>query len=673
MMMRTPWLGGRLRIPAGLCVAALAASAQAEVRLPALFGDHVVLQQQTEAPIWGWAEPGERIAVRADWLDDPIISAADENGRWKLSLPTPEAGGPYTLTIEAENVITLTDVMIGEVWICSGQSNMEMPVDYVGPGYWGVTDYEQEIAAADYPQIRLFTVQRALDTEPRDDCTGQWRRCSPDTAGEFSAVGYFFGRDLHEELDVPIGLICTAWGGTPAEAWTSYEALQMLPDWAAALRDVDRLRADPDAFEDEYQAALASWRRACRQADPGLRGEWMKVSLDDSTWKTMDVPGVWRSDELGGFDGVVWFRRSVEVPDGWAQRPLVLELGPIDDWDVTWFNGQRIGAHDSGYAWQTERRYDVLASMVRGGRNVITVRVIDTGGAGGIYGSADQLKLHPADDGDDDDGEAIGLAGPWRYAIGAPMADLPPSPRKKTFHAGSPGALYNGMIAPLLPYAIRGAIWYQGESNRYDPAGYRTLFPAMIRCWRDAWGRGDFPFYFVQIAPFDYTLHGQKPSDDTARLREAQLMTLSLPETGMAVTMDVGNPRDIHPRDKRPVGERLARWAKAKIYGRDDLVFSGPLYRSMKIEGDRVRLYFDFIGSGLVARGGELTHFTIAGEDGIFVPARAMIDGQTVIVFSEQVSRPAAVRYAWADAPDPNLFNRQGLPASPFRTDVGQD
>jgi sialate O-acetylesterase len=370
---------------------------------------------------------------------------------------------------------------------------------------------------------------------------------------------------------------------------------------------------------------------------------------------------------------VAWFRRTVEVPDDWGQRPLVLELGPIDDWDVTYFNGRRIGAHDSGYAWQTERRYDVPASVVRAGRNVLTVRVIDTGGAGGIYGSADQLKLYQAGGGEGEDSEAIGLAGPWRYAIGAPMRDLPPSPRKKTFHAGSPAALYNGMIAPLLPYAMRGAIWYQGESNRYDPAGYRTLFPAMIRCWRDAWGCGDFPFYFVQIAPFDYTLHGQKPDDSTARLREAQLMTLDVPYTGMAVTMDVGNRRDIHPRDKRPVGERLARWAKAKIYGRDDLVFSGPLYRSMKVEGDRIRLSFDFIGSGLVARGGELTHFTIAGEDGVFVPARAMIDGPTVIVFSEQVRKPTAVRYAWSDAPDPNLFNREGLPASPFRTDVGRD
>ncbi|UCD75951.1 MAG: hypothetical protein JSV91_03330 [Phycisphaerales bacterium] len=667
MMIRNDMLGYRSMVWAALSLTAVAFPAAAEIGLPAVFGNHMVLQQQTDAPIWGWGDPGERISISAGWLDRPVSCTVDDEGRWMTSLPTPRAGGPYSVTVAGSSSIAFTDVMIGEVWICSGQSNMEMPVDYVGPGYWGVIDYEKEIAAADYPNLRLFTVQRTVSTEPREDCTGQWRQCSPETVGSFSAVGYFFGRDLHEDLSVPIGMICTAWGGTPAQAWTDYEAMKTLPNWAGRLRDVDRFRADPNAFENEYRVAVTKWQEACRAVDAGLKGGWMRPDTDDSAWKTMDLPKAWENDKLGNFDGVVWFRTTVDVPDEWVDLKLVLELGPIDDWDVTWFNGLKIGAHDSGNVWQVDRSYTIPSGVVRAGSNSITVRVIDTGGGGGIYGRPEQLRLRR---GDSKDSQVIALAGEWRFAVGAALSDLPPRPRQKRFNAGTPTSLYNGMIVPLVPYAIKGAIWYQGEANRSDPADYRTLFPTMIGCWRRAWDRGDFPFYFVQIAPFNYTLHGNQPSNLTAELREAQFMTLRVANTGMAVTMDIGNPRDIHPRDKRPIGERLARWAKAKTYGADDLVCSGPLYREMKIEGDRARLFFDHVGSGLVARDGELTHFTIAGTNGEFVPAEAVIDGDTVLVWSDKVKKPAAVRYAWSDAPDPNLFNAEGLPASSFRTDM---
>ncbi len=649
----------------GLLVAVSAAELKADVTLPAMFADHMMLQRETEAPIWGWAQPGEKITVSADWLNAPVVGQADDHGEWMLRIPTPKAGGPCTLFITGKNSITINDVMIGEVWICSGQSNMEMPVNYVGPGYWGVIDYEKEIAAADYPDIRLFTVQRTHSIEPQDDCIGQWRRCNPETVGAFSAVGYFFGRDLHEDMNIPIGLICTAWGGTPAEAWTSYAALEEQPNWVDALREVDMLRDNADVFEIEYQKALARWKDTCRIIDTGLRDEWMKPGYDDSKWKRMAVPGGWQGEDLGNFDGVAWFRTRIKTPRRWEGKELVLELGPIDDWDVTYINGERIGAHDSGNVWQKDRVYTIPENLIRPGRNVIAVRVIDTGGGGGIHGEPGQLKIHVANDND-----GISLAGQWRYAIGASMRDLPGRPSRKTFRPRSPSALFNGMIAPLTPYAIRGAIWYQGEANRYDPVEYRSLFPAMIQCWRDEWKLGDFPFYFVQIAPFDYGLHGATPSDATAELREAQFMALSSPNTGMAVTMDVGNPRDIHPRNKQPVGERLALWAKAKTYGDDSLVHSGPLYRSMKIEDDRVRLCFDHVGSGLAASGAVLTHFTIAGEDGEFVTAQAKIEGETVVVWSEDVTAPVAVRYAWTDAPDPNLFNKEGLPASSFRTNM---
>jgi len=651
-----------------------ATAATAEVRLPAVFGDHMVLQQRTSAPLWGWAQPGQRIRVHPSWMDRPLPTTAGRDGAWRVALPTPSAGGPFTIAIRStaitagntpprEHVYRLEDVLVGEVWICSGQSNMEMPVGRAGPGYSGVIEYERELAAADHPQVRLFTVERAFALEPEADCAGVWQRCRPESVAEFSAVGYFFGRELQERLDVPIGLICAAWGGTPAEVWTSRTGLERLPSFADALEEMDALRVDPDAFADRHAAEMVFWRELGRLFDPGLRQTWMDESFNDDEWDLIEVPGVWTGEDLRDFDGAVWFRRTVKLPESWAGRNLTISLGPIDDWDQTWFNGISIGMHDSGVQWQTPRLYQVSGEYVHAGENTITVRVIDTGGEGGFRGERGQLTI--ARSGSDE--APISLAGRWRYQIGPTFAEFPPQPKRKTVRPALPGALYNGMIAPLVPYGIRGAVWYQGESNRYDPEGYRTLFPTMIESWREAWGRGDFPFYYVQIAPFEYRHHGELPSEATAELREAQLLTLRVPNTGMAVTLDVGNPRDIHPRNKKPVGDRLARWALAQTYGRD-LVYSGPLYRSMQVEGDRLRVFFDHVGSGLIARGEGLGQFEIAGEDGTFVPAGARIDGESVVVWSDDVEKPTAARYAWSDAPIAGLFNKEGLPASPFRT-----
>jgi sialate O-acetylesterase len=639
-----------------------ARDAHAGVRLPAIFSDHMVLQRGIDAPIWGWSDPGEKISVTAGWLPKTRFAEADARGRWELKLPAPGGGGPYTIEIAGSETIVLDDVQFGEVWICSGQSNMEMPVGYTGPGYWGVTDFEKELAAADFPDLRLFTVKRTVALEPRGDCEGEWKRCSPDSARTFSAVGYFFGRALQRELKVPVGLICSAWGGTPAEAWTRRETLAALPGWENALAEVERFRTDPEGIEEEYRLACAAWREACNAADPGLRDGWMAPGFDDAAWKTIILPGPWEGD-LDGYDGSVWFRRTVHVPADRVDESFFLDLGPIDDWDIAWVNGRRVGAHTEGNVWQVKRSYPLPLGLLDAGPNEVTLCVIDTGGAGGLYGNAGQVAIRPADG---MPGTGLPLAGEWRFRQGAPMKDLPPRPLKKSLNAHSPGALFNGMIAPLVRFPIRGAIWYQGESNRYDPKGYRTLFPAMIGCWRKAWGAGDFPFGFVQIAPFDYGRHGEKPNERTAELREAQLLTLSLPGTGMAVTMDVGNPRDIHPREKRPVGERLALWAEATVYGCRRSAYSGPICRTTTLEGSRVRIGFDHVGSGLMARGGELTHFSIAGADGLFRKANAVIDAETVVVWSDDVAAPVAVRYAWSDAPDPNLFNREGLPASPF-------
>ena len=384
----------------------------------------------------------------------------------------------------------------------------------------------------------------------------------------------------------------------------------------------------------------------------------MDAALDHGSWQKIAQPAAWEGAGIGKFDGTVWFRKSVELPASWKGRELTLELGPIDDLDVTWFNGTKVGSSLDRGKRRTPRSYRVRGEAVRAGTNVIAVRVHDTGGAGGMHGRPDQMKLRCGDD-------EISLSGEWRYHVGTPQTRLPRVPARSRLHANAPTALFNGMISPLIPFAIRGAIWYQGESNRGRAAQYRTLLPALIADWRAHWGRGEFPFYFVQIAPFSYG----GDIGQAAELREAQLRTLAVPNTGMAVTMDIGNPSDIHPKNKQDVGRRLALWALAKIHGKTDLVYSGPIYNSMRSEKGSIRLIFDHVGGGLTSGDEPLSHFTIAGSDRKFVPAQAVIDGDTILVTSPEVREPVAVRFAWGAADEPNMKNREGLPASSFRTD----
>jgi len=641
----------------------------------------MVLQREAEAPIWGWAKPGDRIHVRAGWLQDEVVTDTDKDGNWRVRLRTPAAGGPFKITITADSsstmaddpkttagrTITLENVMIGEVWICSGQSNMEWsiaPTGYAGPG---ITGHADVLKKANYPNIRLFDVRNTVAAAPAADCVGEWEVCTPETAAPFSAVAYFFGRMLHEELKVPVGLITSHWSGTPAESWTSEQALRGTPELAARfgeqLAALARQRDDPDQVRAEQAKAVEAWWSRIEAADAEAKVQgWMNLSCDDALWETMRQPTSW-TGELEKFDGIVWCRKAVEIPANWAGRELTLELGPIDDVDETYFNGVRVGGLHGSDDWATPRKYTVPALAVKAGRAVIAVLVLDTGGAGGINGKAEQMRLYPAQEAA---AKPMSLAGEWRYHVGTQMAKLPRRPADLAINSWTPSALYNGMISPLIPFGIRGAIWYQGESNRPEARLYRTLFPALITDWRRHWGEGDFPFYYVQIAPYAY------PNDkgETAELREAQMMTLAAPNTGMAVTMDIGDPGNIHPQHKDEVGRRLALWALAKTYGRKDLVYSGPIYKSMTVDGNRVRLTFDYVGGGLKSRDGKaLTHFLIAGEDRKFVPAKAVIDGSTVVVSSDAVSKPAAVRYGWGTTDEPNLANAEGLPASSFRTD----
>jgi sialate O-acetylesterase len=459
-----------------MLVVGCASAATAAVKLPAVIGDNMVLQRGQPVPVWGWADKGEEVTVAV--AGQTLTTKAGDDGRWNVTLAKLDVGQPLEMTVKGSSgsAATIKNILVGEVWVCSGQSNMEMGVN-------SCKDATQEIAAAKYPNIRLFTVGTKKAAEPQTDCTGQWVECSPATVPGFSAAAYFFGRQLHTELNVPVGLINTSWGGTPAQSWTSRKALESNP------------------------------------------------------------------------------------------------------------------------------------------------------------------TLKP-------------LAG------------------------GESSYLYNAMIAPLIPYAIRGAIWYQGEANVGGAYQYRTLFPAMIANWRADWGQGDFPFGFVQIAPFGgYSDDWGANPAACAELWEAQTMTLkSAPNTGMAVTVDIADVEKIHPKNKdysgihptnkQDVGRRLALWAMAKVYGHDR-VYSGPIYKSMTVEGDKIRLQFDHVGGGLIASDGKpLSHFTVAGADQKFVPAIAVIDGNTIVVGSDQIAQPVAVRFAWRDDATPNFANKEGLPASPFRTDA---
>lgn len=634
----------------------LACAASAEVRLPALISDHMVLQRDAKVRLWGAADPGETVGVRGSWSEATASAVADAAGRWRVELATPAAGGPHTLTFTASNTLVVGDVLVGEVWVGSGQSNMEMPLGNVAAWYTGVQDAEAEIARAEHPTLRFFTVENRIALAPEDDCKGAWVACTPETARTFSATAYFFGRELARELKVPIGLVAADWGGTPAEAWTSAAGLAGISEYAAGAARVAQLRADARSPEAAHRSAMQAWWRELEARDPGsAAGAWAAPAFDDSKWTAIELPATF-AGALADFDGVVWYRRAVEIPAALAGRELALELGPIDDMDTAYFDGVRVGGMEDAGAWQTARTYRVPEQLAGPGRRVIAVRVVDTGGAGGFTGAAAALRLAPSDGGA---AGAIPLAGAWKCAPGARAANLPPLPQD-VFDANTPTVLFNGMIAPLLPLTIRGVIWYQGESNRYAPELYARLFPALIRDWRTQWGIGEFPFLFVQIAPFEY---GDRPGA-TAAVREAQRATLALPRTGMVVTLDLGDARDIHPKNKQEVGRRLAAWALSLTYGRADVAASGPRLHAARVERSAVVLEFECAG-GLVARG-ELAGFEVAGADGRFVPARAAIEGRFVRVWAESVSAPAGVRYAWSDMPGATLYDGSGLPASPF-------
>jgi len=623
-----------------------------EVTLHGIFSDHMVLQRNQPVKVWGWAEKGEKIAVTLD--GQTVRTRAGKDGEWKVSLDPPGVGGPYEMRVQGKNKVLIKDILVGDVWVCSGQSNMEWTVA-------NADNAEEEIGMAEHPGIRLFTLPHAVSLEPEENVPGgEWQVCSPETAGEFSAVGYYFGRYIHREAGVPVGLISTNWGGTNVETWISREMAMNDPEMAAALNGAGKMDLEEmqRQAEEVRQAMLASLGELGSGMEGG-RPVWADPQVDEGPWREMYVPGLWEEQGLPGIDGVVWFRRTITLTAEQATEAAMLHLGAIDDSDQTWINGIEAGETLNKYS--DKRIYRIRPDIMKPGDNIIAVRVEDTGGGGGFWGDPGEMRLRTVN-GD------IPLSGIWKYRVSS-----------EGFKAGAqsaihpnelPTLLYNAMIHPLTDFPVQGAIWYQGESNTHNAQKYRERFPDMIMDWRNGWGNPDMGFYFVQLA--NYMQPVMEPGESAwAELREAQTMALELPETGMAVAIDLGEADDIHPRNKQDVGKRLGLAALHDIYGKD-VVYSGPVFRSMETEGHTAIIEMDPMAEGLLVRDryGYVKGFAVAGEDRTFHWAKGHVEGNRVYLSSSEVDRPVAVRYAWADNPDDaNLYNTAGLPAGPFRTD----
>jgi len=631
-------------------------TAKAQVRLPQLIGDDMVLQRDTKIKIWGWASPGEKVTVKFN--HHTYKSITDANGRWSVILPAIKAGGPYDIAISASNLITLHDILFGDVWFCSGQSNMVLPMERVKE------KYPEEIAKADYPQIRNFFIPTVSDISKvyEDLPAGKWKEANPENVPGFGAATYFFAKQLYNKYHVPIGIINSSVGGTPIQAWISEDGIKAISQYA------DRLTVLKDtSFLNNILSKDAERKKLddkpAKLLDKGLTGpvKWYDASYTPEGWHNFWLPCYWADQGIRGLNGVVWFRKEIDVPASMTGKPARLFMGRIVDADETYVNGTLVGNITYQYP---PRRYDVPAGLLKPGKNLIVIRITNTAGKGGFVPD----KHYALTTGS----ENIDLRGDWQYKVGEVF---PPKTRSDNYNFFSaqnePTGLYNTMVAPAINYAIKGVLWYQGEANTSKPDEYEQLMRALITDWRDKWHEGNIPFIYAQLPGFmevDYSPEESK----WAQLREAQLETLSIPNTAMAVAIDAGEWNDIHPLDKKDVGERMALAAEKIAYGDPALVSSGPIYQSAKIEGNKIVITFTSTGSGLVAKGGgELNQFAIADETGKYVWANAIIEGNKVIVWNDEVAHPVYVRYAWADNPEgANLYNKEGLPASPFTTDT---
>jgi sialate O-acetylesterase len=624
----------------------------AAVRLPRIFSDGMVLQRGMPVPVWGWSDRDETVTVSFNGSRQQV--SAKKGERWKISLPVQQPGGPFVLEVRASDTLTLKDVWVGDVWLCSGQSNMEYEL------FKSAELYPKEIAAAANPRIRHFKVTRRTYFNRNEEVMSEqgWEVADPRTVLQFTAVGWFFARELESRQGVPIGLINCSYGGTPAEGWMHEDELKDFPAYrerALPFRDTglvaEIIRRD--------KALSDGWLKHIQALDDAQARGWQQPSADVSGWTDLQVPGYWADQGMADSGGaVVWYRRELDLPASMAGQPAVLRMGAIVSRDITWVNGKRVGGATNRYV---NRRYDIPAGVLKAGRNTIVIKILNESGKGGfIPGKPYRMDLGA---------DTISLDGGWKARLSVTTAPL--LREQTTRFQDQAGALYHGMLEPLIGYGMKGVIWYQGESNISRAQEYRVVFSRMIQSWRKVWGQGDFPFLYAQLANNNPS-KAQPSESRLAELQEAQARTLSVPNTGMAVLNDIGESNDVHPLNKLDVGLRLSLVARYQVYGERNLVYSGPVLKDVQVKGDRMILSFDHVGGGLISRdGGPLKHFALSGDGKRFVWAQAVIEGDRVVVSHPYIRSPKAVRYAWADTPEgANLGNREGLPAGCFRWPV---
>ncbi len=632
-----------------------AASASAKVALPQFITDNMVMQQNSTMTVPGKALPGAKVTVKTDWLDKPLAVKAGADGAFRVDVPTPAAGGPFTMILSDGDgdPTVLCNLLAGEVWICSGQSNMEFMVNR---NNWGssLMNGDVVVATSQHPDIRILKVKQQTSYTPLDDtavANGGWVEANPATMG-VSAIGYLFALQMHDELGVPVGIIDSSWGGTVAEAWTPFGPLESVPGFESQLNALQSSGFDAERINKVYNQQFAQWTelldKAGRKFDRG-------VMQSGAGWGKMPLPGIWENSVLPGFDGLVWIQRELELPAEAAGKPLTLEVGVVDDLDDTYFNGVRVGGYENP---GKSRVYEVPGNLVKAGKNVITVKIVDFMGEGGVK---DGSKMAAAVD-----GKVYPLDGEWSYCADMTLAEMPRRPSSPQ-GPNYPTVLYNAMINPLKVLPVKGVIWYQGCSNVGRAAQYEPLFKSLIGSWRTAFDNPEMSFYFVQLAGY-LAQKNVQPESEWALLRNSQAKALELPNTGMAVAIDLGHPTDIHPSNKQEVARRLGLIALNRDYGKKDVVYKAPVLKSAKADGNKMVLKFD---GAVKPTSVAVTGFIVGGKDGKFAYANArMVGDDTIVVSSPLVDKPAVVRYNWADYPGGNLYGTTGLPVAPFATDL---
>lgn len=644
-----------------LAVQLALARPQVVLHMPSIFASNMVLQRDQPVPVWGWTEAGREVTVTFQGQVKKAI--ADATGRFSVTLDAMPAGGPGEMGIsDANDDLIITNIAVGDVWLCSGQSNMVFPLSQS-------LDSTSEIEDSDLPKVRVFKGSFQASDDPRRDVGGQWKVCSPMTSGAFSAVAFHFAKQLARDENVPIGIVDCSWGGSSAEAWVPRSALAGDPELQPLVAAYEKAKSINAGKLAEYRRRAAKPRPTV-QKDMGNRGfslGYPSPKFDDSGWGTMHVPGFWEDQNPSmQIDGAVWFRRELNLPPSFAGHEATLDLGQISDFDTVYFNGQLVGFTPPGAEDPSGlvRRYTIPSRLVNAGANVIAVRVFNREGKGGFGSDPDHLRFRSSTS-----IAGLNIAGDWKFKVESALDPNAIKPLEIPYGPGHPRApanLFNGMISPLRGFALSGFVWYQGETNVGRAEEYAKLFPKLIVSWRNFFGQGDLPFLFVQLP--NYQPAGSEP-DTWAELRDAQARALSLPRTAMAVTIDLGEPGDIHPRNKKPVGIRLAQAARQTKYYSTTRGLS-PVFDGVRTDGSRLRILFRYTAGALTTTDNKpVRGFMITDGAGKWLPAEARIEGDSVVVWSSAVERPTGVRYAFADNPDGNLSNRDGLPAAPFRYD----